>query len=150
MPLISQAEKEALSNLLHETLHESFALDITVYKAPTFTVISTEPDHNFAFPGSSTNTGTETTVQPVTFKARILFGKKQNIDAINNNSTDNILNIALADGEVRIKVMEDGYEHLKDAKRVKIGDKLFSRASNPRPHGLFIHNAWTFHYKEID
>lgn len=123
-------------------IHDTFAREITVYQEAEKVLISTDPNFNPIFRRSSSNI--QVTPKKSTIIARILYGKDQEVDSVNGIGVDFQTKVSLPIGWVRLKVGKDGYEILKDCKRIEFDGRTFAPLSSNRPHGLFEIDYYTF------
>lgn len=148
--LISNSERTYLESLMDD-MHETFSRDIVIIKDAKRIIISTDPNYNYLYNNVSGafNQTVQNQPQKQTFKARILYGKKQvqeNVDG----EVDSQTNVDLPAGHVRIKLDQEGYDYIKKAKRVTFDDKIFEINTDDRPHGLFRPRFYTFYLKPIE
>jgi len=148
--LISDTERDYLESLMDD-MHDTFSRDIVIIKDAQRIIISTDPNYNYLYDNVSGtfNTTIQNQPQKETFKARILYGKKQVEDNI-DVGVDSQMNVDLPAGHVRIKLNQDGFDYIKKAKRVTFDDKIFEINTTDRPHGLFRPRYYTFYLKPVD
>jgi hypothetical protein len=135
---LSQNQKNNIK-LIIDQIHDTFARDITVFKIGQRTVIASSPTYNALYKQQSLNS--ETTEVAKTFQARIKYVQieetlLQNVagSARGGSGQDKII---LPSGTVKIKVNLEGYEYVREAKRVELDGKRFSIKSNGKPLGMF-------------
>jgi len=142
--LLTSAQKTALQSAFND-LHDTFAREIYIYKEAQTTVISTSPNYNAIY--KQNNNQSQTVSRKVvvkTFKARITYDTDRSQSTLTSPEIDSQLKLKMPDGYVRIKVAEDGYNYLKDSKRVEFDGRKFTIESDVRPHGLFKPTFYTF------
>lgn len=90
------------------------------------------------------------TPQSYTLTGCITYGRNQPwLDF--SAGKDGQLKLKESDGKVRIKVEEQGYAVLKDAKLLTLDGFSFQACSNARPHGLLgSPTRWTLEFEKID
>ena len=142
--LISAAEKAVYSQVLVD-LADTFEVDITIYKMPTETVITTDDNYNQFFKNSEAFI--EYTPNSQTFKARLLFNKKQELQHDNQGAQSQQIDLTQELGELRIKVRPEAVEWLQSNQNITVNGENFELASAPRPHGLFTTQFYTFYLK---
>jgi hypothetical protein len=148
--LISDAERDYLESLMDD-VHDTFKREIVIFKDAKRVVISTDVNYNFLYNNVSGNFNQtiKQTPQKQTFYARILYGKKQ-VEQEIDGSVDSQTNLSLPVGHVRIKLNQDGYDYIKEAKRVEFDGKIFKIDTADRPHGLFRPRYYTFYLKPTE
>jgi len=148
--LLNNAEKADFQKAF-DSLHDTFARDIYIFKEAKKVVISTNSNFNPIYNQNSSSTQTVTNqVQSGTFKARIKYDTNMAEDFMVSDNVDAQLKVKMAQGMVRVKLEKTGYEYIKDAKRIELDGRRFSIESDPRPHGLFAPTYYTFFLKPTD
>lgn len=147
--LLSDAEKAALESVMSD-LHDTFKRALVIFKDGEQTVISTDPNYNFAY-GFNNGISTNVEFTPIqqTFSGRVLYGKPD-ATMLSNPSIDAQLRLEMMNSTVRIKLDQDGRDFLVDAKRVEFDGNRFKVLGDPRPHGLFAPQFYTFFLVPID
>ena len=145
--IFTPEEKSELAAMLH-TVHDTFARPITVYQDGTKILVSTDPNFNPLYRRNTSNV--EVTPVATVINARVQYGRDQEFDAVTDSSLDFQTKINFPIGYCRIKVDTDGYELLKDAKRIEVDGKTFTVLSSNRPHGLFESTYYTFLLQPTD
>ena len=134
---------ESTINTMYDTLHETFARTITVFKNSKRTVISTTSRYNNIY--GRTDTGSRSNVEYTTesqsFEARVYYVNMDE-EFLSNDQTQN--KIILPNGSVKIVVKSDAYEFLQEARRVELDGIRFSIKSDGSPRGLTINKFYTF------
>jgi len=142
--LLTHAQKAALQSAFND-IHDTFARDIFIYKEAQVTILSTNPNYNPIYQQNSNQSQTVSRkVIKSSFKARITYDTDRSQSVLTSPEIDSQLKLKMPDGYVRIKVANDGYEYLKDAKRVEFDGRKFTIESDVRPHGLFEPTFYTF------
>ena len=148
--LISAAQKAAFQSAFND-LHDTFARTIYIYKEAQSTVISTNPKYNSIYQqNQSRSQVVSRKVVSSSFQARITYDTDRSQSNLTSPEVESQLKLKLPDGFVRIKVAKDGYEYLKDAKRVEFDGRKFTKESDVRPHGLFQPTHFTFFLLPIE
>lgn len=142
--LISDAEKAIYSQVLVD-LADTFETDITIYKMPTETVIATDENYNQFFQNSQAFVSYTPVSQ--TFKARLLYNKKQDLQRESQGAQSQQIDITEELGELRIKVRPEAVEWLRHNQNIIVNGENFELASAPRPHGLFTTQFYTYFLK---
>jgi hypothetical protein len=140
---------------LADTLHTTFAKSITVYKNAQKTLIASTESWNSLY--RRTNTGSNSSVEystiSSTFNARIYY-VDMNKDYLSEEAgtgqvgTQN--KVILPDGTVKIVVKEDGYDYIREARRVEFDGRKFAIKSDGEPRGLTGNRFYTFILTPID
>lgn len=152
MDLLSQSEKAALEAEIYN-IHDTFSRPIYMWKQRQQVVISESDSHNYIWDSAPQNTTTIDTIVSGQFNARILYGKKQNVDpfkARQSNQAESQSAAELQLGEVRVKLDPTGAAFMNDAKRATFDNETFEIVSSERPHGLFTPKFYTFYLKKIN
>ena len=141
-------------NSLGDTLHATFARTITVYKNAKKTVIASTEAWNALY--RKTNTGANSSVEystiSDTFKARIYYQEmnKEYLADEAGAQTGTQNKVILPDGTVKIVVKEDGYDYIREARRVEFDGRKFAIKSDGEPRGLTGNRFYTFILTPID
>ena len=111
---------ESAIDTMYDTLHETFAQTITVFKNSKRTVISTNSRYNNIY--GRTNTGSKSNIEYTTesqsFEARVYYINMEEEYLSNNENQRGTQNkIILPNGSVKIVVKSDAYEFIKEARR---------------------------------
>jgi len=138
---------ESTINTMYDTLHETFAQTITVFKNSKRTVISTNAKYNSIY--GRTNTGSkshiEYTTESQTFSARVYYVNMDEEYLSNNENQQGTQNkIILPNGSVKIVVKSDGYNYLQEARRVELDGIRFAIKSDGAARGLTTNKFYTF------
>ncbi len=132
---LSENQKTNIKSIIDQ-IHDTFAREITVFKIGQRTVISSSANYNALYRQQSANT--ETTEVSQTFQARIKYVEMSETflqDSQSNSSGQD--KIILPAGTVKIKVNLEGYEYVREAKRVELDGRRFSIKSDGKPLGMF-------------
>jgi hypothetical protein len=132
---LSENQKTNIKSIIDQ-IHETFAREITVFKIGQRTVISSSANYNALYRQQSSNTATTEVSQ--TFQARIKYVEMSETllqDSQSNSSGQD--KIILPEGTVKIKVNLEGYEYVREAKRVELDGRRFSIKSDGKPLGMF-------------
>jgi hypothetical protein len=132
---LSENQKTNIKSIIDQ-IHDTFAREITVFKIGQRTVISSSANYNALYRQQSSNT--ETTEVSQTFQARIKYVEMSETflqeSQSNSSGQDKII---LPAGTVKIKVNLEGYEYVREAKRVELDGRRFSIKSDGKPLGMF-------------
>jgi len=135
---LSENQKTNIKSIIDQ-IHDTFAREITVFKIGQRTVISSSANYNALYRQQSANT--ETTEVSQTFQARIKYVEMSETllqDSQSNSSYSSGQDkIILPAGTVKIKVNLEGYEYVREAKRVELDGRRFSIKSDGKPLGMF-------------
>jgi hypothetical protein len=144
---------ESSINSMYDTLHETFAQTITVFKNSKRTVVSTNSKYNNIY--GRTNTGSKSSVEYTTesqsFAARIYYidmDEEYLDNGANQQGTQN--KIVLPDGSVKMIVKADAYDYIKEARRIELDGIRFAIKSDGSPSGLTTNIFYTFLLTPID
>lgn len=139
---ITTAQKDQIESAF-DNIHETFGRTITVISNPKMTVISSSSTFNSFYnrdkPTSPQNV--EYTENKQTFKARIKYVNNSVIEAATSNSQ---YRLVLPSGTVKIKVGQDGYAALKEAKKVEFDGRRYSIMSDHKAYGAFGPKYYSF------
>lgn len=138
---------ESTINTMYDTLHDTFAQTITVFKNSKRTVISTNSRYNNIY--GRTNTGSKSNIEYTTesqsFEARVYYINMEEEYLSNNENQQGTQNkIILPSGSVKIVVKSDAYEFLQEARRVELDGIRFAIKSDGEPSGLTTNKFYTF------
>jgi hypothetical protein len=142
---LTQGQKDNIEAII-DRIHDTFARPITVFKIGTRTAIASSQNYNFIYRQQSANTVTTEVSQ--TFQARIKYiSADEELLPDPNAGQDKII---LPAGSVKIKVNLEGYNYMKEAKRVELDGFRFSIKSNGKPLGMFGPQYYEFLLLPID
>ncbi len=142
---LTQGQKDNIKAII-DRIHDTFARPITVFKIGTRTAIASSQNYNFIYRQQSANTSTTEVSQ--TFQARIKYiSADEELLPDPNAGQDKII---LPAGSVKIKVNLEGYNYMKEAKRVELDGFRFSIKSNGKPLGMFGPQYYEFLLLPID
>ncbi len=142
---LTQGQKDNIEAII-DRIHDTFARPITVFKIGTRTAIASSQNYNFIYRQQSANTVTTEVSQ--TFQARIKYiSADEELLPDANAGQDKII---LPAGSVKIKVNLEGYNYMKEAKRVELDGFRFSIKSNGKPLGMFGPQYYEFLLLPID
>jgi hypothetical protein len=138
---------ESAIDTMYDTLHETFAQTITVFKNSKRTVISTNSRYNNIY--GRTNTGSKSNIEYTTesqsFEARVYYINMEEEYLSNNQNQQGTQNkIILPNGSVKIVVKSDAYEFIKEARRLELDGIRFAIKSDGEPSGLTSNKFYTF------
>lgn len=133
--LLTDQEKLDISNQMW-IVHDTFSRPIIIYQTAYTTVISTNPNTNILFENAPFNGVQQRIIQSGMFQARILYGKKENLDAFGGGGANGQPMILLEDGEVRLRVDATGAALLASSERVTFDNAIFNVQTSPRPHSV--------------
>lgn len=146
--LLTDQEKTDLSNQMW-IVHDTFSRSIIIYQTAYETVVSTNPNANILFDNAPFNGTQQRIIQSGMFQARILYGKKEDLNAFRAGPSDQPM-ILLEDGDVRLRVDATGAALLASSERVTFDNAIFNIQTSPRPHSLISNpNFFDFYLKRI-
>lgn len=135
---LSENQKNNIKSIIDQ-IHDTFAREITVFKIGQRVAISSSPSYNALYRQQSSNTSTTEVSQ--TFQARIKY-VEMNEELLQDSASNSTYSsgqdkIILPAGTVKIKVNLEGYEYVREAKRVELDGRRFSIKSDGKPLGMF-------------
>lgn len=142
---LSENQKNNIKSIIDQ-IHDTFAREITVFKIGQRTAISSSPTYNALYRQQSSNTST--TEVSKTFFARIKY-VDMNEELLKNPSPGQD-KIILPIGTVKIKVNLEGFNYVKEAKRVELDGRRFSIKSDGKPLGMFGPQYYEFILTPLD
>lgn len=134
---LSQNQKNNIKSIIDQ-IHDTFSREITVFKIGQRVAISSSQNYNALYRQQSSNTSTTEVSQ--TFQARIKYVEMSEEllqDSSSNARSAGQDKIILPTGTVKIKVNLEGYEYVREAKRVELDGRRFSIKSDGKPLGMF-------------
>ena len=149
---LSENQKNNIRSIIDQ-IHDTFAREITVFKIGQRTVIASSPTYNALYRQQSVNTSTTEVSQ--TFQARIKYvdiGEEflSNSKAGNDSNNGGQDKIIIPTGTVKIKVNLEGFNYVKEAKRVELDGRRFAIKSDGKPLGMFGPQYYEFILTPID
>lgn len=150
MSLLTDAEKASLQTDFQEAV-STFFRPLVIYQEAEKTVIVSDPNWNPIEAWNQNNTNIQNTPVFSTVSGRILWDKQQEwkyLKPYAGQGTDQA-QIKVKDQvtrSCRIKVDQSGYNLLATAKKVEVDGVMLDPESQPRPHGLFAPDFWTFYF----
>jgi hypothetical protein len=147
------ASRESNIENLYNTLHETFAKTITVYKNSQKTVVASNAQYNSIY--RRTNTGSTANVEYTTisqtFDARVYYLKSEEEYLANEGNQQGTQNkIILPMGSVKIVVKQDAYEFIKEARKIEFDGRRFNIKSDGNPDGMVGNQFYTFYLTPVD
>ena len=144
--LISASQRVAL-NATMEDIHETFAREITVFKEASQIVIITDPNFNPLYNTAGQTTSYVNTPVYKTFKVRIQYNDDIGKKYWSEQGLNSQIKLEAVVGTVRLKIDQDAYDYVKDARRFDVDGKRYVLNSTFRPHGLFDVQYYTLYLK---
>ena len=146
MSLISDADKAMFGAALHSGV-TTFFRPLTVYQEAQRTVVVSDPNFNPIDAGwNQHSVSIENTPVFTTISGAIQWSRSQDLDFIRPEHAAQLKAKEQTNRACRLKVDASGYALLKTAKRVEIDGILLTPDTNPRPHGLFGVDRYTFYF----
>ena len=142
---LSENQKTNIKSIIDQ-IHDTFAREITVFKIGQRTVIASSPTYNALYKKQSSNTTTTEVSQ--TFQARIKY-VDMNEELLKNPNLGQD-KIIMPTGVVKIKVNLEGFNYVKEAKRVELDGRRFSIKSDGKPLGMFGPQYYEFILTPLD
>lgn len=151
---LSQNQKNNIKSIIDQ-IHDTFSREITVFKIGQRVTIASSPTYNSLYRQQSSNVST--TEISKTFQARIKYVEmneelfqKSTAKSSSANSSAGQDKIILPSGTVKIKVDLEGYEYVREAKRIELDGRRFSIKSDAKPLGMFGPQYYEFILIPID
>ncbi len=141
-------EKEALESVM-QNMHDTFARSIFAYKESKKIIISTDPNFNYLYNNVKGVKQVLNRTQFKAIKARIMYMDKQS-EVSYDADVGAQIKVSHDIGEVRIKLDAEGYDYLKDAKRIEIDGRLMFKVTDVKKHGLFSPKFFTYYLRPTD
>lgn len=135
-----------------DNLVATFAIQpIYVYQEAQQTVVITDPNYNPLDGYNQNNLNVVNLANYSVISGRVLYDKQQEWGFVRPyvGRGPNEGQLKLKDQttrSLRIKVDATGYVLLNTTKKVQCDGLAFDLESVARPHGLFLHNYWTFYF----
>lgn len=130
---LTENQKSNIKDII-DRIHDTFAREITVYKFGQKVAIATTNEYNALYK-TNVNAGRQQLTQVSrTIMARIKYEKFDQTNFYQEASQEKIV---IPEGAIYIKVDEDGYNYVKDAKTVELDGKTFAIKSPGKPEGMF-------------
>ena len=140
---IKQKTREAYQNL-----HDTFKRQITVYKTAKVVKIATDDNYNSIYRSGLDETVSYEEVTQ-TFFARVVYHKMDERSLADENFFQQ-LKINIPHGWIRIIVEQDGWEYLKEARRVEVDGKNYSIKSDGSPKQFWEPEFYEFVLVPVD
>lgn len=144
--LLSSAEKAALEAVFDD-IHETFARTITVFKEASNVVIITDPNYNPLYKTAGQTTSVINTPVYKQFKARIKYEDDVGKKYWSEQGLNSQIKLEVVVGSVRLKIDQEAYDYVKDARRFDVDGKRYVLNSTFKPHGLFDIQYYTLFLK---
>ncbi len=144
--LLTSTEKAALAAVFDD-IHETFAREITVFKEASTVVIITDPNYNPLYKTACQTTSIINTPVYKTFKARIQYQDDVGKKYWSEQGLNSQIKLEAVVGTVRLKIDQEAYDYVKDARRFDVDGKRYVLNSTFRPHGLFDIQYYTLYLK---
>ena len=150
MSLLTDAEKAALTADFNSAI-TTWDRTLVVYQEAQKTVIISDANFNPLEQWNQNNTNITNTPVYSTISGRILWDKSQEWKYLTpyrgqGSQEAQIKAKDQTSRACRIKVDLSGYNLLVSAKKVEVDGVLLDPESQPRPHGLFSPDHWTFYF----
>ena len=130
---LSENQKVNIKNII-DKIHDTFAREITVYKFGQKVAIATTAGYNALYKKNPDAQNIEITQISRTVMARIKYEKFDQTNFYQARTQEKII---IPEGAVYIKVNEDDYNFIKDAKTVELDGKTYGIKSPGKPEGMF-------------
>jgi hypothetical protein len=148
--LISEIAQQKVNKVFAD-LHDTFARKITVYKNAKRVAIASSPQFNAIYGSSGSAKNFEYQTVSKSFSARVYYLKMEE-EYFQNRSQDasSQSKIVMPHGSVKIVVDPEGYEFVKEARKVEFDGITFAIKSNGNPIGLFGNQYYEFFLTPLD
>lgn len=148
--LINETVKQKV-NAAFSNLHDTFSREITVYKNAKRVAIASSPQFNAIYGSSGATNNFEYQTVSQTFLARVYYLKMEEEFFDNSSKTSSSqAKIIMPNGSVKIVVDPEGYDFIKEARKVELDGITFSIRSDGKPIGLFANQYYEFFLTPID
>ena len=147
--LISQSRQNAVTAVF-KNLHDTFTREITVYKNAKAVSISSSPSFNGIYGSRSQSESIQFQTVSKSFKARVYFIKNEQEFLQSSGQNPSMDKIIFANGLVKIIVELDGFEFLKEARKVEFDGVVYSVRSGAIPEGLFQTQFYEFYLTPVN
>lgn len=150
MSLLTDAEKAYIAADFQSAV-STFFRPLVIYQEAEKTVIVSDPKWNPIDAWNQNDTSVQNTPVLSTVSGRIFWDKQQEwkyLKPYAGQGTDQA-QIKVKDQvtrSCRVKVDQSGYNLLVTAKKVEVDGVMLDPESQPRPHGLFAPDFWTFYF----
>lgn len=147
MSYLSDADKSSISADFQAAVSTWFR-PLVIYQEAQKTVVVSDPNWNPIEAWNQNNTSVVNTPVFSTVSGRILWDKQQEWKYMKPYEGQQAqLKVKDATSRsCRIKVDQSGYNLLATAKKVEVDGVLLDPESQPRPHGVFAPDFWTFYF----
>lgn len=150
--LIPNSDKVGLADVFN-SLHDTFARPVTMFKSSQEVVIQSSPQNNIFFPDAPTNDVVQNVIVSGMFNARIQYAPKEDLkflSALMGAGGSDQITLKTLEGIVRVKLDPTGAAYLQDAQKVRFDNNIYEVFTDSRPHGLFTPNFYTFFLKRTN
>jgi hypothetical protein len=130
---LTENQKDNIKDII-DRIHDTFARQITVYKFGQKVAIATTNEYNALYKTNASNGRQQLTQVSRNIMARIKYEKFDQTNFYQEKSQEKIV---IPEGAVYIKVNEEDYNYIKDAKTVELDGKTFAIKSPGKPEGMF-------------
>jgi hypothetical protein len=149
MPSLISAARQSQVMQAFKNLHDTFAREITVYKNSKKVAIASSAQYNAIYGRNSGGSSVTYETVSYTINARVYYvDLPEEIFSDAGDASQN--KVVLPRGSVRLIVYQDGFDVLKDARRVEFDGKTFSIKSSGVPEGLFGNEYFQFLLTPLD
>jgi hypothetical protein len=130
---LSENQKDNIKNII-DRIHDTFAREITVYKFGQKVSIATTAGYNSLYKKNPAAQSGPITQISRTVMARIKYEKFDQTNFYQARTQEKII---IPEGAVFIKVNQEDYDFIKDAKTVELDGKTYGIKSPGKPEGMF-------------
>jgi len=149
MNLITDPNERSAYQQAFIDLHDTFSRQIVIWKTPSETVVSTDPNYN-GFYGGDTQPNILLTPQSGVFNARIKYmSVQETLEQIDSVARHDAQTINVNIGGVRIRVSGDALDMLNDCERITFDGDAHTIFQGKRSHGLFGTDFFDFILQRI-
>lgn len=132
----------------YSRLHDTFKRTVTAYKTAKIVQIATDETYNALYSTGTTEIIDYETVSS-TFEARIIY-EKMDQKTMGDEAYFQQLKINMTHGWIRIIVDSDGYDFIKEGRRVEVDGKTYSIKSDGLAHGFWEPQYYEFLLTPVD
>jgi hypothetical protein len=130
---LTENQKGNIKDII-DRIHDTFARQITVYKFGQKVAIATTDQYNALYKTSSAATTPQLIQVSKTIMARIKYEKFDQTNFYQDRAQEKIV---IPEGAIYIKVNEEDYNYIKDAKTIELDGKTLAIKSPGKPEGMF-------------
>jgi hypothetical protein len=133
---LSATQKRNIADVF-DSIHQTFQRPITIYKNGERVSLSSNSQYNAFYKTQGSNTEFTEVSLETTARIRYVKADEELFEFSDGTAGGNQNKVALPAGSVKIKVNREGYEFIKDAKRIELDGNRYAIVSNARQIAMF-------------